>query len=55
MDIDNYACYLNFVKWFSFNFVNYEFKQSNRHSLLWDTETDSDFSDLFELSDEFLI
>lgn len=26
-----------------------------RHSLLWDTETDSDFSDLFELSDEFLI
>lgn len=26
-----------------------------RHSILWDTETDSDYSDMFELSDEFLI
>ena len=26
-----------------------------RHSLLLDTETESDFSDLFELSDEFFI
>jgi len=26
-----------------------------RHSLLWDTETDSDYSDILELSDEYLI
>lgn len=33
----------------------FDFLEFFRHNILWDTETESDFSDLFELSDDFLM